>query len=429
MGVIGNMRTVLLKGPILSRSGYGEHARSVFRALQSRPDLYDIYVEPTIWGKTPWSHNVSDENKEIFKCINKRMQFQGTMNLSLQVMIPNEWTNIAEKNIGVTAGIETDLASETWVQFCKDIDHVIVVSNHAKNVFLNSVYKDKVKVANGQLMDLRLEPEEIDVIGYPVKNKESEDMGLDIQTDFNFLTVAQAGPRKCLDATVRWFAEEFKDENVGLVVKANMQNNSKADRYNLKNTMKNWVKHLEGRKCKVYLLHGNLNEDQIHHLYNHEKIKCYITTTHGEGFGLPIFEAAYSGLPVVAPAWSGHVDFLYKKIIKKNGKPDRKPLFTKVKYELEKVQKNAVWENVIVEDAKWAFSDQKSFKKALRNVYVAYASKKAMAKELKEFLEVEMAEEKIHEKYVEVINKVYPPEVFEVTEWLQQIENNLETHD
>ena len=49
--------------------------------------------------------------------------------------------------------------------------------------------------------------------------------------------------------------------------------------------------------------------------------------------------------------------------------------------------------------------------------------------ELKEYLEVEMAEEKIHEKYVEVINKVYPPEVFEVTEWLQQIENNLETHD
>jgi hypothetical protein len=52
-----------------------------------------------------------------------------------------------------------------------------------------------------------------------------------------------------------------------------------------------------------------------------------------------------------------------------------------------------------------------------------------MAKELKEYLDVEMSEEKIHEKYIEAINKVYPPEVFEVTEWLQQIENNLETHD
>ncbi len=423
------MRTVLLKGPILSRSGYGEHARSVFRALQSRPDLYDIYIEPTIWGKTPWSHTVSEENKEIFACINKRQQFRGVFNLSLQVMIPNEWTNIAEKNIGVTAGIETDLASETWVQFCKDIDHVIVVSNHAKNVFLNSVYKDKVPVANGQMMDLKLEPEEIDVIGYPVKNKDCEDMGLELKTDFNFLTVAQSGPRKCLDATVRWFAEEFKDENVGLVVKANMQNNSIADRHNLQTSMKHWIQKLKDKKCKVYLLHGNLNEEQIHHLYNHDKIKCYVTTTHGEGFGLPIFEAAYSGLPVVAPAWSGHVDFLYKKFKKKNGKPDKKPLFTKVKYELEKVQQNAVWENVIVEDSKWAFSDQKSFKKALRNVYDAYSSKRAMASELKEYLHDEMSEEKIHEKYIDVINKVYPPEVFEVTDWLSQIEGNLETHD
>ena len=193
--------------------------------------------------------------------------------------------------------------------------------------------------------------------------------------------------------------------------------------------MKHWIQKLKDKKCKVYLLHGNLNEEQIHHLYNHDKIKCYVTTTHGEGFGLPIFEAAYSGLPVVAPAWSGHVDFLYKKFKKKNGKPDKKPLFTKVKYELEKVQQNAVWENVIVEDSKWAFSDQKSFKKALRNVYDAYSSKRAMASELKEYLHDEMSEEKIHEKYIDVINKVYPPEVFEVTDWLSQIEGNLETHD
>ena len=88
------------------------------------------------------------------------------------------------------------------------------------------------------MMDLKLEPEEIDVIGYPVKNKDCEDMGLELKTDFNFLTVAQSGPRKCLDATVRWFAEEFKDENVGLVVKANMQNNSIADRHNLHTSLK-----------------------------------------------------------------------------------------------------------------------------------------------------------------------------------------------
>ena len=54
---------------------------------------------------------------------------------------------------------------------------------------------------------------------------------------------------------------------------------------------------------------------------------------------------------------------------------------------------------------------------------------KQMAKIWAYFQLIHFLEKKIHEKYVEVINKVYPPEVFEVTEWLQQIENNLETHD
>jgi len=418
MGAIRSMRTILLKGPILSRSGYGEHARCVFRALQSRPDLYDVYIEPTNWGKTSWSYSATDENKEIIQCINKRALYQGTVNVSMQVLIPNEWQNLAEKNIGITAGIETDLASAQWVQCCRDIDHVVVVSNHAKDVFVNSVYDD-----------LKVDASHIDVVGYPVKITEPEDMNLELETDFNFLAVAQAGPRKCLDATVRWFAEEFKDENVGLVVKANIVNNSVPDRNNLLATFKNWVAQVQNRKCKIYLLHGNLNDNQIHHLYHNEKIKCFVTTAHGEGFGLPIFEAAYSGLPVIAPAWSGHMDFLYKKFKKKNGKPDKKPLFTKVKYNLEKVQSNAVWEHVIEAESKWAFSDEKSYKKSLRNVYDAYQGKKAMADELKEYIVEEMSEEKIYQKYVDIVNELYPPEVFEVSEWLQEIENNLETHE
>ena len=267
------------------------------------------------------------------------------------------------------------------------------------------------------------------MIGYPVKQIEEEEINLELETDFNFLAVAQAGPRKCLDATVRWFAEEFKDENVGLVLKSNIVNNSIPDRINLTNTVRSWVSGIEDRKCKIYLLHGNLNDNQIHHLYKNDKIKCCITTTHGEGFGLPLFEAAYSGLPVIAPAWSGHVDFLYKKFKKKNGRSEKKPLFTKVRYNLEKVQQNAVWENVIEPESKWAFTDEKSYKKSLRNVYEAYRSKKAMAEELKEYIEEEMSEEKIYQKYVDVINAIQPPEVFEVSEWLKEIENNLETHD
>ena len=45
-------------------------------------------------------------------------------------------------------------------------------------------------------------------------------------------------------------------------------------------------------------------------LYNHEKVKCHVSFTHGEGFGHPLLLASLSGKPVLAPNWSGHLDFL-----------------------------------------------------------------------------------------------------------------------
>ena len=45
---------ILLKGPVLSQSGYGEQARFALRALRSREDVFDIYIVPIAWGKTGW---------------------------------------------------------------------------------------------------------------------------------------------------------------------------------------------------------------------------------------------------------------------------------------------------------------------------------------------------------------------------------------
>ena len=432
MGVNRDMRTVLIKGPILSRSGYGEHVRLVYRALNSRPDLYDIYIEPTVWGTTSWSFSGTEDTEDILRCVKKSEHFRGKYNLSLQVMIPNEWQPIAEKNIGITAGIETDKASASWVHACNQVDKVIVVSNHAKEVFEKSkhIVDDPNNPAAPPLQIELSNEKQIEVIGYPVKTITPKTIDLDIKTEFNFLTVAQAGPRKCLDATIRWFVEEFKDdENVGLIVKSNLTKNCIMDRRQLTHQLNVWLAPYSDRKCKVYLLHGAMTEEELHYLYTMDSTKAYVTTTHGEGYGLPIFEAAYSGLPVLAPAWSGHVDFLYKKYEKKNKKKDKKPLFSKVKYTLQKVQEHVHWENIIIPEAKWAFSDQKSFMKGLRNIYETHSHKKKLALELKEYLEEEFSKEKIYNKYIEAVNSVYPPEVFEVSEWLKELENNIEVHE
>ena len=60
----------------------------------------------------------------------------------------------------------------------------------------------------------------------------------------------------------------------------------------------------------VYLLHGDLLAEEMNYLYNHPKVKCFISLTHGEGYGRPLQEATMTGLPVIASNWSGHLDFL-----------------------------------------------------------------------------------------------------------------------
>ncbi len=65
------------------------------------------------------------------------------------------------------------------------------------------------------------------------------------------------------------------------------------------------------RKCKVYLLHGDMTDEEMSGLYHHPKIKAYITLTHGEGFGLPIFEAFQAGFPFVSPDWAAPMIFLF----------------------------------------------------------------------------------------------------------------------
>jgi hypothetical protein len=66
----------------------------------------------------------------------------------------------------------------------------------------------------------------------------------------------------------------------------------------------------------VYLLHGELTEQEMNALYNHEKVKAHISFTHGEGFGHPLLLSTLSGKPLLVSNWSGHLDFLDGKLCK-----------------------------------------------------------------------------------------------------------------
>ena len=359
------MKTKLyFKGPLLTRSGYGEQSRFALRAIRSRPDLFDVYIQPLQWGQTSWVSEADEERVWIDQNVEKTIgyiQQGGTFDVSFQVTIPNEWEKLAPVNVGFTAGMETTKVAHQWIEKGNEMDRIVVVSNHSKNTYKNTEY-NATNNQTGENLTLALQTE-IDVANYPTKDfGEYEGLDLNLDYDFNFLCMAQFGPRKNMPNTVKWFVEEFHDEEVGLVIKSNIAKNCLMDREKLFHDLKGFINNFPNRKCKVYLLHGDLDDKEVHSLFENPKIKAFVTLTHGEGFGLPVFEAAYTGVPVVAPGWSGQLDFLVNK---STGKSE----FYNVEYDLHPIPEHVVWEGVIIKESMWSNPREHSAKQKMRECF------------------------------------------------------------
>ena len=428
-------KTVLLRGPVLTRSGYGEQARFALRSLRSREDLFDIYVHPLQWGHTGWLQETNEERQWIDQKIEKTISYVqngGTFDVSIQVTIPNEFEKLATTNIGYTAGIETTKCAAEWLNQTNNfMDKVIFVSNHSKDTFTNTCYDMIVETATGQarmsqgpndplLGQEGYAPTELRcvvdcrAVNYPVKTySDLKALELNLTTDYNFACVAQFGPRKNLQNTIKWFIEEFHDDSdVGLVIKTNVAKNSLIDREICEGRIKAMTSAHPDKKCKVYLLHGDLTDKEMHELYLNEKVFAALSLTHGEGFGLPLFEAAYMGVPVVAPGWSGQMDFLCDE----NGKEN----FYNIAFDLNPVPDEAVWDGVIVKDSMWAYAREHSSKEKMREClndarnnnlekYCQYAST----------LMQRFEESKMYAQFVEAMDV---EDSFDVESWLNELD-------
>jgi hypothetical protein len=382
----GNQKKrVLLRGPVLTQSGYGVHARQVAKWLFDRSD-FDVDVQALPWGDTPWLIDKNIDEGFIGRLMEKTVDPSGKVyDLSVQLQLPNEWDpSLAKVNIGITAGVETDRCNPEWIPACNRMNMVIVPSQHTKNALTST---------GNVTCPLHVIPEAYsEAIGYKEATKID---GLDFSTPFNLLLFGQLtgnnpeNDRKNIFYTVKWLCEVFKDDSeVGIVIKTNSGRNTAIDRRIITQTFGNLVKEVRrGPFPRIHLLHGDMSDAEVASLYRHPKIKALVTTTRGEGYGLPILEAAGSGLPVVATAWSGHTDFL------SHGK------YIEIDYKLNPIHHTRVDNKIFMNGTKWAQVSEEDFKRKISKFRSASAMPREWAASLKE---------KILEKYsIEVIKSMY----------------------
>lgn len=380
------MKKVLVRAPLLSVSGYGVHSRQIFEWARS-VESWHVNTQILNWGNTTWYIDAAAEGGMIGDIMRRSTNQTQDFDISIQVQLPNEWdSNVAKYNIGVTAAVETDKCNPAWIDAVNKMSVVIVPSTHVKNTLISS----------GNVTT------PIYVIGewfFPEILTHKEPLELNLSTKFNFLIVSQmtsqnsAEDRKNIFDTLKWMLEVFKDDkDVGIILKTNFGRGTKIDRKFTQDNVEKFInQHRKGAFPKIHLLHGTMSSEEIARLYRHPSIKCYVNLTRGEGFGLPILEAAVAELPVIATNWSAHLDFM------KLGK------FIAIDYTLIDIPAAKIDNNIFVANTKWAQPLEADFKKRLQKFRSSYDMPKQWALELSKKCIDQFSRESIMMQYNDLI--------------------------
>jgi glycosyltransferase involved in cell wall biosynthesis len=370
---------VLVTAPVATRSGYGSHSRDICRSLISM-DKYNVKIFPVRWGTTPQNAlNDADPNdKVIIDRLMVDVNLEKQPDVHIHIVIPNEFQPVAKYNIGITAGIETTACPPEWIEGMNRMDLNIVPSKFTRETLQNMSFDRVDEQSKEKIGELKVnKPIEVLFEGTDtnifkktkVFSKELTDKFSKIKEDFCFLFVGHwlqgdlGNDRKDAGMLVKTFLETFKNvkNSPALLMKSSGATFSLIDKRDMLVKIEDIKKSVDAKVLpNIYLLHGDLTDDEMNELYNHPKVKSHVTFTHGEGFGRPLLEASISQKPVIAPNWSGHVDFLTKNLSVLLGGT------------MKKVNKQSFQKGIYVKDSYWFTVNYQMASKVFKNVFQNY---------------------------------------------------------
>jgi len=410
--------TLIFSGPVATRSGYGAHARDILKSLKDM-NRFDIEIVSMRWGSCPM--NALEDDNEFHQWIKDKIVINQVLNTPqkltyqpdvwVQMTVPNEFQRVGKYNIGITAGIETTAVPHEWINGMNQMDLNLVPSTFTKEVFEGTSYDQQDE--NGNVVNTLKVNKPIEVLfeGFDsntyfntneISDKLENELNI-IEEDFCFLFVGHwlsgdfGHDRKDVATLVKTFGEAFRNKGTkpALVLKTSHATTSVIDKQNIYNRIKR-IKEMVGKNCPpIYLIHGNLSDEEMNQLYNHPKMKTMVSFTKGEGFGRPLLEFSITGKPVIASNFSGHLDFLDEKYS------------ILLPGQLSKVH-NSVQNNFVVDGSGWFYVDFNAARDALKDVYKNYKKYRKKSETLGNINSNKFTLDKMTEKFSEILDKNLP---------------------
>jgi hypothetical protein len=333
-----------------------------------------------------------------------------------QITIPNEFQQIGKVNIGVTAGIETTVCDPSWIEGCNRMNATFVSSMHAKTVLQSTSFRKN----DAPGVEIRLEkPVEVLFEGVDLNKYfhiDDEDLpetelvlDLDeIKEDFCFLYVGHwlqgdlGEDRKNTGKMIQVFLDTFKGKKnkPGFILKTSHTTSCIMDR---EDTLKkiNDIRSSFGTEDlpNLYLLHGDLDDEDVNNLYNHPKVKAMVSFAKGEGYGRPLAEFCLTKKPVIASGWSGQLDFL------------NKDFSVLLPGSLTSVHPSAQSANLILPESLWFTPDYGAASKVLEDVFQNYKKYEEKAKRQGHKIKTEFSYDNMVLFLSTYLNKYVPKQV------------------
>jgi glycosyltransferase involved in cell wall biosynthesis len=278
-------------GPLKDYSGYGEANRHFIAAL----DAAGVNV---IAQMVRYSHESADFGT-LGKVVDRLVQNKGDYRIKILHTTPNEYQKHMEPgkyHIGHFFW-ETSKVSDEFAMGLELMDEIWTGSFANQRAIKDSGIKKPVMVIPQAIETEREWPAPYEIPGFP-------------EDGYLFYSIFEWTDRKNPEGLLNAYWQEFQNgENVGLLIKTYFNNFG----FSNKQMIRQAIQKLKDRSGldkfpPVYLYLDLMDRTQIMRL--HMTGDCYVSPHRGEGWGLPIVEAALAGHPTIATTYGGAPEWL-----------------------------------------------------------------------------------------------------------------------